>query len=175
MLANRWRFVWLFTACVLVGAGAPLTAQEQLSDLRVSQVALLPMGTAAAGESVTATVVVERSGPPLSQDAGVDITWRRRDREEPCGTSLGIFPAGDGPLGLQFVVTIPTGDLAPGAYEVIATVDPIGAIAESSEANNRLATSLEILRPKPELHPVRAEVTPTPPLFWGETATLPRA
>ncbi len=174
MLASRWRLVALLFGCVLLaaGVGSGALSQEPASDLRVSQISLSPAESVASGEAVTAAVVVERSGPPLTQDAAVDITWRRRDREEPCGTSAGVFPAGDGPLALQFAVVIPTLDLAPGAYEVIATVDPDGVIAEASESNNRLTASLEILAPSPELHPVRAEVTPTPPLLWGETATI---
>ncbi len=172
MLTGRWRIAVLLFGCVLLGAGACLADQGTLVDLRVSQIALDPASSVVSGESVTASVVVERSGPPLAQDAEVEITWRRRDREEPCGASAGVFPAGEGPLAQQFVVIVPTADLAPGSYEIIATVDPANALPEASESNNRLAVSLEILPPKPELHPVRAEVAPTPPLAWGETATV---
>lgn len=172
MLASRWHVVAFVVGCVFFGTGVSLAAQDALPDLFVSQVALAPSATVAGGEIVTATIVAERSGAVLSRDAAVDITWRRRDREEPCGTSAGVFPAGDGPLALQFAVTIPTSDLAPGAYEVIATIDPSGVIAESSETNNRLAASLDIVAPKPELHPVRAEIRPASPLLWGETATI---
>ncbi len=172
MLAGRWCVVALLFGSVLLGAGVSVAAQDALPDLLVSQVMLSPSLSVASGDPVTATVVAERSGPPLTEDAPVDITWRRRDREEPCGTSAGVFPAGEGPRALQFVVVIPTSDLAPGAYEVVATIDPNGSVAETSESNNRLAASLEIQAPKPELHPVSAEVTPTAPLAWGETATL---
>lgn len=174
MLAGRWRYaVLLFCAGLLWAAVGPsLGGQESLVDLRVSQIFLEPATSVVSGETVTASAVVERSGPALEVDVPVEITWRRRDREEPCGTTLGVFPAGNGPLALQFVATIPTNDLAPGAYEIIVIVDPVGVISEASESNNRLAASLEILPPKAELHPVRAEVTPTPPMLWGETATI---
>jgi subtilase family serine protease len=174
MLAGRWRCaVLLFCGGLLwVAVGPSLEGQETLVDLRVSQVFLEPATSVVSGEVVTASAVVERSGPALGVDVPVEITWRRRDREEPCGTTLGVFPAGDGPLALQFVATIPTADLAPGAYEIIVVVDPLGVIPEGNESNNRLAASLEILAPKAELHPVKAEVTPTPPMLWGETATI---
>ncbi len=171
MLASRICCVVLLSGFALLDFTCALAAQELSPDLRVAQIELLPTA-AASGEPVIATVVVERSGPPLAQDADVDITWRRRDREEPCGARVGIFPAGDGALALQYVVVIPTDSLTPGAYEVIATADPRGLLAEASEANNRLTASLEILAPRPELHPVRAEISPAPPLFWGETATI---
>ncbi len=170
MLASRWRCVLLFIGLAL-GAGLGVAAQEPLPDLRVALIGLDP-DVAMSGEPVTATVIVERTGGALPQDAEVDITWRRRDREEPCGTSVGIYPAAEPSLALQFVVPIPTADLAPGTYEVIATVDPRGAIAEASEANNRLAAGLEILPPRPELHPTRVEIAPASPLLWGETATV---
>ncbi len=171
MLASRFCRVVLLSGFVLLGFTCALAAQDPSPDLRVAQIELLPT-VAAGGEPVTATVIVERSGPPLAQDADVDITWRRRDREEPCGARVGIFPAGDGALALQYVVVIPTDGLTPGAYEVIATADPRNLLAEASEANNRLTASLEILAPRPELHPVRAEISPAPPLLWGETATI---
>jgi subtilase family serine protease len=174
MLAGRWRCALLLfcTGLLWAAVGSSVGGQESPVDLRVSQIFLEPATSVVSGEVVTASVVVERSGPALEVDVPVEISWRRRDREEPCGATLGVFPAGDGPLALQFVATIPTADLAPGAYEIIVVVDPAGVIAEASESNNRLAASLEILAPKAELHPVRAEVTPTPPLLWGETATI---
>ncbi|MCX6094982.1 MAG: hypothetical protein NTY63_09220 [Candidatus Bipolaricaulota bacterium] len=174
MLAGRWRCaVLLFCGGLLwVAVGPSIGGQESLVDLRVSQIFLEPATSVVSGEAVTASAIVERSGPPLEVDAQVEITWRRRDREEPCGTSLGVFPAGDGPFALQFVATIPTTDLAPGAYEITVVVDPAGVIPEESESNNRLTASLEILPPTAELHPVSAEVTPTPPMLWGETVTI---
>ena len=179
MLASSWRVAVLFfcAGLLLVAGGWPLFGESAgdeppAVDLRVSEISLNPVTSVASGDTVTASTVVERSGPPLAQDAQVEITWRRRDREEPCGTSAGVFSAGDGPLAQQFIVVIPTDALAPGSYEIVAIVDPAGSIQETSESNNRLAASLEILPPRPELHPMRAELTPTPPLSWGETATI---
>lgn len=169
-MGRSYRGVVLLGFLLLCFAGA-VAAQESPSDLRVSQVLVSPTA-ATAGEVVTATVVVERTGAPLLEDADVDVTWRRRDREEPCGTRVGAFPAGEGSPALEYVVTIPTADLAPGAYEVVAIADPRGVVAETSEANNRLTASLDILPPRAELHPVRAEISPSAPLLWGETAAV---
>jgi hypothetical protein len=65
MLAGRWRCaVLLFCGGLLwVAAGPSLGGQETLVDLRVSQVFLEPATSVVSGEVVTASAVVERSGP----------------------------------------------------------------------------------------------------------------
>ncbi|MEW5826130.1 MAG: CARDB domain-containing protein [Candidatus Bipolaricaulota bacterium] len=168
-LAARWGSL-LFVGVAIVGVVA--AAQEALPDLRVSQVVLMPSSTVASGEEARAEVTVERVGPPLVVDARIEITWRRRDREEPCGTSLGVFPAGEVEATAAFTATLPTDGLAPGSYEVVVVVDPNRVVAESDETNNRLAVALELLPPLPELRIVRADVVPAPPLWWGATGTL---
>ncbi|MCC7386817.1 MAG: putative Ig domain-containing protein [Deltaproteobacteria bacterium] len=116
---------------VLAGA-APFLSGPDLSVLSVSAPSAAAPATDFLVDSELGSLAVPYSGV---------VTYRlllsRDDRADAQDTILGDFTvtfAGEGSRADQTTVTMPA--VAPGAYALLAVVDPAAAIAESSEANN---------------------------------------
>ncbi len=174
MVRIRWqrtpRFIWGFLLMGLISISA--MAQEDVSDLAISDLAIGPSSSVVRGSLVRVEALLTLSGAPLTGNIRVEIAWRRLDKQEPCGTTWETVASDASLLSSRVEAWIDTSDLIAGTYEITVTADPDNWIPEISEINNRLATSLDIRPPQPELHPTRLETIPATPLAWGETVTL---
>lgn len=175
MVRSRWSQAVLLGCGLLVAAAVavPSVSQEPLPDLSIREVTLEPSASVTKGDVVRVTATVLLEGGPLPVNARLELSWRRLDKQEPCGITVEAVAGDQAGSGEAIVeVWIDTNDLLDGQYEIVALVDPENWIVESDETNNRRVTTLQVLAPRPELHPVELEATPASPLPWGETATL---
>lgn len=116
--------------------------------------------------------VVNNTGVPPAAPVDVLFTWRRIDKEEICGfEAVSLLQLGYG-RRTEISASIDTSSLVPGTYEVSVTVDPDGRIAETDETNNECSRYLYVLPVKPELRPVRLELTTASPIERGETTGI---
>ena len=174
MVGTRWqRTLLVCLGLFLMGHAALVSAADDvLPDLQISNLTLGPSASVVRGSLIRVEAQLSLSGSPLIGNIRVEISWRRLDKEEPCGTTWETVASESSEWTTSVEAWIDTSELIAGAYELIIIVDPDNWIPEGDEANNRLSTALTIRSPQPELHPVRLEAIPAIPLAWGETATL---
>ena len=173
MAKSRW--VVLGAGCMMLvswfvsAVSPPLFAQIDLVSHRVS---LAPSARVDQGTSVFVFATVRNAGTTTVETFDATFSWRRTDKEELCGfrevQHPGLSPGSEAILDAE----IDTADLTPGIYEIVVWLDPENRLAEGDESNNRISTSLEILPPRPELHPVRLNFDPTSPVQFGETVRV---
>ena len=174
MVGTRWqRTLLVCLGLFLLGYVALVSAADDaLPDLRLSDLVLGPSASIVRGSLVRAEALLSLTGASLTGNIRVEISWRRLDQQEPCGTTWETVASDSADWASTVEAWIDTSELVAGEYELVILADPDNWIAESDETNNRLMTTLIIRSPQPELHPVRLEAIPAIPLAWGETATL---
>lgn len=174
MVGTRWqRTLVLCLGLFLVGHATLVSADDiVLPDLRLSDLVLGPSASIVRGSLIRVEALLSLSGAPLDGNIRVEISWRRLDKQEPCGTTWETVASDSVGWTTPVEAWIDTSELLAGDYELILLADPDNWIPEADEANNRLTASLTIRSPQPELHPLRLEAIPAVPLAWGETATL---
>jgi len=174
MVRTRWqRTLLVCLGLFLMGHVALVSAADDaLPDLQLSDLILGPSASIVRGSLVRAEALLSLSGATLSGNIRVEISWRRLDKQEPCGTTWETVASDSDGWTTTVEAWIDTSELIAGEYEFVVSVDPDNWIPESDETNNRIITTLIIRSPQPELHPVRLEAIPAIPLAWGETATL---
>ena len=172
----RWSRVLLLLCCAFlacVGPAVLAVGQDTPSDLSVTELSVTPASGVIQGDTVHVVATVDFAGAPPSAGIPVEITWRRTDKQVPCGVIVETFSDATGSSAARYVETwIDTSDLLPGTFEITAMIDQSNWFAETDESNNRLSVTLELLPPRPELHSETVETTPGSPLLWGETATI---
>ena len=174
---DRWcwrRVALLFFGALLVCGGLQIAgiAQDMPTDMSVTEISVTPVSGAIQGDTIHIVTTLGFVGPAPSAGVSVEITWRRIDQQAPCGVIVETTSESSGSGGWSVETWLDTSDLLPGTYEIAATVDHANWFPETDESNNRLAISVDLLPPRPELHPETAETTPSSPLLWGETATV---
>jgi subtilase family serine protease len=174
MVGTRWRRTLLVClGLFLIGHVALVSAADDaLPDLRLSDLVLGPSASIVRGSLVRVAALLSLDDAPLTGNIRVEISWRRLDKQEPCGTTWETVASDSMGWTTSIEAWIDTSELVAGEYELVVSADPDNWIAESDETNNRLIATLSIRSPQPELHPVRLEAIPSIPLAWGETATL---
>ncbi|MFC2079056.1 CARDB domain-containing protein [Candidatus Bipolaricaulota bacterium] len=174
MVRTRWRRTLLAVLGLLLMGPAALvpTAQDALPDLQISDLVIGPSASVVRGSLIRVEALLSQTGTPLNGNIRVEISWRRLDKQEPCGTTWETVASDSAGWNATVEAWVDTSELIAGDYEVMVFADPDNWIPESDESNNRLVTALTIRSPQPELHPVRLEATPAIPLAWGETATF---
>lgn len=174
MVGTRWqRTLVLCLGLFLMGQALPVSATDDvLPDLRLSDLVLGPSASVVRGSLIRVEALLSLDGSPLIGNIRVEISWRRLDKQEPCGTTWETVASDSVGWSTTVDAWIDTSELVSGDYEIVIAVDPDNWIPESNETNNHLVTNLVIRSPQPELHPVRLEPVPAVPLAWGESATL---
>ena len=172
MVGTRWQRSLLACLGLFLMGHVALAADDALPDLRLSDLTLVPSASIVRGSLLHVGSLLTLDGAPLNGNIRVEISWRRLDKQEPCGTTWDTVASDSADWETSVEAWIDTSELIPGEYELVVSVDPENWIPESDETNNRLITSLTIRSPQPELHLVRLESIPAIPLAWGETATL---
>ncbi len=175
MVGSRWSRRLLLSCGLFMAATVSVlcVAQESLPDLSIREIALDPAAIVIKGDIVRVTATVLHVGEPTAVATRIELSWRRLDKQEPCGLTVETVTEERNAAGETFVEAwIDTDDLLDGEYEIIAVADPDNWIAEADETNNRLVGHMEVRSPRPELHPLELEAVPASPLLWGETATL---
>ncbi len=123
--------------------------QVTFPDLTVQDLRLSPPVTRAR-DSVTATVTIRNSGRVPADPAPIALyVAPSADTPLQLATPIGTtttptLPAG-GSAALPVTFSVP--NVAPGTFQIVAVVDGPGRIAETSNANNRRATSLRVTFP----------------------------
>lgn len=141
---------------------------QPLPDLVLRELTLSPPSPVGQGVIVRVVARVVNSGAAAAGAFSVELCWRRVDREECCGFSSQEFPGLEINGEATFEAWIETTDLTPGIYEVTARADPDNRVSESDETNNRASVRLEVLPPKPELHPLSLTFVPPSPVARGQ-------
>lgn len=126
-----------------------LTVQA-LADLIITEVTASPPEPES-GEAVTFTALVENPRGPTG--SGFDVVFQIGDVT--VATATGAALAADGSAALT--ASLPWTALA-GAHLVRATVDPEGAVQESSKTNNTLSLQLTVLEPDADGDGARADL-----------------
>ncbi len=159
-----------FLALLLLAA-IPSRAQP-LPDLALLGLALSPPSPVGQGVLVRVAVKVGNSGAVAAGGFSVELCWRRVDREECCGFFSQELPGLEAKGEATVEAQIETAGLTPGVYEVIARADPDNRVSESDETNNRLSVQLEVLPPRPELHPISLAFDPASPVARGQVVRV---
>ncbi|MCK5828404.1 hypothetical protein KAH43_07775, partial [Candidatus Bipolaricaulota bacterium] len=89
MVGTRWRRTLLVClGLFLMGHGALVSAADDaLPDLRISDLVLGPSSSVVRGSLVRAEALLSLTGASLTGNIRVEISWRRLDKQEPCGTT----------------------------------------------------------------------------------------
>jgi subtilase family serine protease len=118
-------------------------------DLRVTEI-VMPERTLHAGQLLSLGIVVENAG-----DKDADATFLSITADSAGGRSVRLtgapVPVPALPVGQSLTVNV-TGDtsaLAPGFYQLSATVDPANDLQESNETNNQMLGEIAVLEPLP--------------------------
>ncbi|MFC2082823.1 CARDB domain-containing protein [Candidatus Bipolaricaulota bacterium] len=174
MVRTRWRRTLLVClGLFLLGHAAMVSvADDALPDLQISELVIGPSASVVRGSLIRVEALLSQTGTPLNGNIRVEISWRRLDKQEPCGTTWETVASDSAGWNATVEAWIDTSELIAGDYEVMVFADPDNWIPEANESNNRLVTALTIRPPQPELHPIRLEAIPAIPLAWGETATF---
>lgn len=174
MVGTRWqRTLLVCLGLFLMGHVALVSAADDaLPDLRLSDLVLGPSASIVRGSLVRVEAFLSLDDAPLTGNIRVEISWRRLDKQEPCGTTWETVASDSAGWSTSIEAWVDTSELIAGEYELVVSADPDNWIPEGDETNNRLVTTLIIRSPQPELHPVQLEAIPAIPLSWGETATL---
>ncbi|MGQ9601333.1 MAG: CARDB domain-containing protein [Candidatus Bipolaricaulia bacterium] len=163
---------------VIIGFLAPLllaaipSRAQPLPDLALMGLALSPPSPVGQGVLVRVAVKVGNSGAAAAGGFSVELCWRRVDREECCGFFSQELPGLEAKGEATVEAQIETANLTPGVYEVTARADPDNRVNESDETNNRLSVQLEVLPPKPELHPISLALDPPSPVARGQAVRV---
>jgi len=171
-----WRRAILLSCCVSFFCAIlplPGVAQGAPSDMSVTEINVTPQSGAIQGDTLHIAAALGFVGDVPDAAISVEITWRRIDKQVPCGVIIETISDASAESRTGLVETwVDTSDLLPGTYEIAATVDHANWFPEADESNNRRTIIIELLPSRPELHPETIESTPSSPLLWGETASL---
>jgi len=161
----------LLTLSVL-SALAPSQAQLLGPDLVAQELTLSPPSPLNQGIVAHISATISNMGTAPAEEFAIEFSWRRVDKEELCGLEQVSLPRLDAGGQATVRATIDTADLTPGEYEITLRIDPDDRVAELDETNNRLITQLEILPPRPELHPISLSTDPPSPVERGATVRI---
>ncbi|MCR4405160.1 MAG: PQQ-binding-like beta-propeller repeat protein [Candidatus Acetothermia bacterium] len=153
-------------------AVSTLSQAQFLPDLVVQELTLSPPSPVAQGVIVRVALKVSNIGEGPAGPFSVELCWRRVDRAECCGFSSQEFTGLQAGGETSFEAQIKTANLTPGSYEVTVRVDPDNRVSEGDETNNRATIPLEVLPPKPELHPISLSFNPPSPVKRGQTVRV---
>lgn len=177
--ATRWNFsiLVLFVGLAVGGTWMPCAASSlpdfTLDPLADGCIVFVEGSEILQGKTVEVRAVVANA-TGVSPATGIDVLfeWRRLDKQEACGFErLSLQPFGYGGSA-EVSSAIDTDSLLPGTYEVTVAVDPEHRIPEEDETNNACSVYLTVLPVKPELRPLRFELTTASPVERGETTGL---
>jgi hypothetical protein len=118
-----------------------------LPDLTVGALSVTP-NQGSPGTSLSATVTVQNAGSTTAPSTAVGL-YLASAVDTPLGDAVPIGTAAVPSLragaSVQLSATLTVPAVEQGVYQLLAVVDPAGAIAEAIEQNNRTAAGLQVL------------------------------
>jgi subtilase family serine protease/outer membrane protein assembly factor BamB len=172
-MAKSLKVLWLVGLIVSSAFAASTLSQAQsLPDLTIQSLTLSPPSPVGQGTIVRVSIEVGNIGDAPAGAFSVELCWRRVDREECCGFASQEFSGLEAKGKVTVEARIETANLTPGLYEITARADPDNRVSESDETNNRASIQLEVLPPKPELHPLSLAFNPPSPVAHGQAVRV---
>jgi subtilase family serine protease len=172
-MAKSLKVLWLVGLIVSSAFAASTLSQAQsLPDLTIQSLTLSPPSPVGQGTIVRVSIEVSNIGNTPAGPFSVELCWRRVDREECCGFASQEFSGLEAKGKVTVEARIETANLTPGLYEITARADPDNRVSESDETNNRASIQLEVLPPKPELHPLSLAFNPPSPVAHGQAVRV---